>query len=702
MTALLAGLRQRFGRLLPGWMIALAAFYVTLIPVLRWLEPVPGVSVLLGLTAAVCFLVWYARQERFSQLRLPGPLMARAFEVVRGLPPVILWLPLPVSLSWVAAVMARVDPSRADYDAAFALWAGALIVFVAIFLAPLAAENRRRLSGLVQKIASPEVAAVTLITAVALAARLIDLGNEPSPFWVDEAEQALAGIEVVKGFRPNFLDMGGGTTQPALYYATHALFFQVFGASVFAARLPAAIVGTITVPLLYLLLRELFNRRVAFVGAAFLAVLHFHVHYSRMAFPNVYDALFVVVILYFAFRAIRTGAFVDFALAGLAAGLVAYFYAGGRVVLAVLMLLLAYTALRTRGAFIFRNFWGLSVLATGLVVSIFPAALYFHDKPENLNSRFEAENIFDSGWLDSQQEITGHSELHILWDQVQQSFGTLVVYGDGISHYNAGVPLLDAASSVFFVIGGVYALLRFFQPRFLTLFAVFILALVLGGALLIPPIASNRLLSTAPVTATFVALGVFLVAEAAAKALPQIRWLGPAVIGGALLLIAFVNLEFYFRDYLPSDNFGAGGARAPAAAARYLDSFDDNYAVYFYGSPGFNARNNTLRFLARDKMLVEVTEDGRADPYVGGIHASAGEAAAAKAKATEALALFVVERLAELRDLEAVCPGGIERVVEDEAGQNVLVSYELPIGHICLDKLTLSADRHLLPFSRRH
>ena len=694
---------QRWQRWLELWPLLLAAAYLALIPVLSRVEDVPGVTYLLAGSAVACFIVWCAWRESSSTLGMPA-LLGRGIDAVRRLPGAILWLPLPVSLSWVAATMARVRPPFGDYDTALGLWLGALVLFVAIFVVPIAVENRDRLPALVRGIPWPEVAIVSLITAFAFAVRFVDLAAEPSPFWDDEGEQAIAALEVIRGVgvRDNLFDMGVGTAQPTMYYGTLALSFKIFGTSVMAARLPAVLVGAATIPVLYLMLRELFDRRVALVGVAFLAVLHFHVHYSRLAFPNNYDTLFAALMLLFAFRAIRTGKTVDFALSGLVAGLALYFYQGARVIPVVLVILLAYLTVKTFGLFLVQRFWGLAALVTGFVVVSLPAALFWNEHRGAASSRWGDQNIFDSGWLDREVELTGHSELHVVWDQIQEAFGTLVVYGDTIAHYNSGVPLLDGVSATVLLIGGVYALFHIFQPRFLSLFALLVLPIMLGSALLDPPIGSQRFLATAPVAAAFVGLGLVIAGEALVQMAPPLRRVAPIGVAAVLLVIAVMNLSFYFDTYLPSDNFGRGRNASTAQVADILEPFDDNYAVYFLEIPGFHPRERSLVFRSSDKVLVDVADGGRSSiTFDGGLRVGVEEAAAS-ARASRRNALFLVPvatapgrnspattgRSAELQKVEELCPSGVRSDVYTTP--NMLISYviyDVPNAKECIRRL---------------
>ncbi len=669
------------------WPILLVYGYLALIPVLMELENVRGVTILLAASAAGCLAVWLARRVRPPSHRLLAPL-AWGVDGLRRLPLAVMWLPLPVCLSWVAGWMARVYPADADYYLAFGVWLVAIIAFLGIFLVPLVAAGPRSLPALASFIRWPVVATVGFITLAAFLVRFINLADAPGPFGHDEGLFANLGLQVAQGIRQGFLFPGSGTFPSDTYELTIGLPFKLFGPSIFWARFPHVIVGAATIPLMYLMLREMFDRRVALVGAVILAVYHFHIHFSRITFPNLYDTFFLVLGLLFAFRAIRTGKHIDFALAGLAAGLQFYFFSGARLLPVVLVILLVYMALKTRGKFVTQNFWGLGVIAAGFTVASLPAALFWDGNPGTFQGRWVSENIFDSGWLDREVALTGHSELHVLWDQFQQSLGVLVAYAEESRFYNAQVPLLSGISSVFFVIGGVYALLHINQPRFLALLALLLLAVMFGGTLLKDPPQAQRYLTTVPVTVTFVAMGVVIAADALVSVLPRLRSYAPALVVALVLVIAFVDLNFYFGTYLPLHN-NDDPRDMHAQAAEHLEMFDNNYTVYIFAGPGFSARQHALEFRSRDKILVDVSPVGVMGETDVETVPLVGEAAAA-ARRSRPNAIFVVptDRATEFLRIRENCPGGVKSGVNlDPYPGFELVFYDVVGAQTCVDRL---------------
>ena len=123
----------------------------------------------------------------------------------------------------------------------------------------------------------------------------------------------------------NWLENHVWLHKPILPLWEIALSYSVFGVNTFALRLPAALLSAGAVLLTYLIGRELFDRRAAFVAAtiqaltpAILSLVHGY------SFSDTFDVnlLFYVELgVYFIVRAMRTGSWSDICLAGVAQGL---------------------------------------------------------------------------------------------------------------------------------------------------------------------------------------------------------------------------------------------------------------------------------------------------------------------------------------------------------------------------------------------
>ena len=140
-----------------------------------------------------------------------------------------------------------------------------------------------------------ELVAYAVLTLVALAVRLIDLGDRP--FHHDESQDAYFSwiLKEQGDYEYNPLLHG-----PLRFYLTAAM-YVLFGDSDFTARLAPVLMGTLMVPLPYLL-RHQIGRVAAFAAAVFLAFGPSYLYFSRFAREDIYFAAISLALLVVTFR----------------------------------------------------------------------------------------------------------------------------------------------------------------------------------------------------------------------------------------------------------------------------------------------------------------------------------------------------------------------------------------------------------------
>jgi 4-amino-4-deoxy-L-arabinose transferase-like glycosyltransferase len=128
--------------------------------------------------------------------------------------------------------------------------------------------------------------------------------------WLDEAisiHQARLSLHDL------FQNLYNGDRQPPLYHLTLWATIRAFGHSEFAVRLPSLIAGTLIIPVLYELARELYDRRTGLVAAAFATVSPVLIWYSQEVRMYEFAALFGLLALLTQLRAIRDGTLLNWA-----------------------------------------------------------------------------------------------------------------------------------------------------------------------------------------------------------------------------------------------------------------------------------------------------------------------------------------------------------------------------------------------------
>ena len=128
---------------------------------------------------------------------------------------------------------------------------------------------------------------IFIIFLIGILVRTIGISSFPNGFNCDEASigyEAYAvsnyGIDRNGNSWPVFLE-AWGSGQNALYMYIIMPFVKIFGLTVFAVRLPMAIIGCISLFVMYRLLKECKNQKIAIIGLIFLCICPWHIMKSR-------------------------------------------------------------------------------------------------------------------------------------------------------------------------------------------------------------------------------------------------------------------------------------------------------------------------------------------------------------------------------------------------------------------------------------
>ncbi len=340
------------------------------------------------------------------------------------------------------------------------------------------------------------------VLLLALVLRLIGLEDAIHRF-VDEIH-SVAAIVWLWGIpdTPILTPFGSVTAFPWLYPLAQSATVSVFGANLFALRLPSVIFGTLTVLALYALTRTLFGWRTALAAAFILATLPAHVHFSRLALNNIADPLFGVLGLAFFARALRDGQRTDWAWGGVCFGLTQYFYEGGRLLYPPLALgwlglvaLMGIPIGMGRWAWILRLLrGGLRAGAAALLIAV-PVYYAYAGSGSLLTPRLQSEAKVDAP---SPLEVYEHAVYPWLMFSVAH---------DQSWFMSGETPFIQPALLPLFLLGGALAL-ACLRRRWALLLVLWLALTALGNGLLRDVLWSPRYVVVFPALALLLALGL--------------------------------------------------------------------------------------------------------------------------------------------------------------------------------------------------
>lgn len=535
-----------------------------------------------------------------------------------------------------------------------------------------------------------EAATVAALTLVALVLRVTALDSVPYTLGGDEAWHGLLARQVLAGQVRNPFTMGY-MSMPTAFYWPLSWSLWLVGDTVTGLRFPAALVGTITVPIFYLFARDLWGRRTALLSSIFVAAYDYHIHFSRLGANNVWDPLFVVLTLWALDRGLRGNAgpaehgdgsqvgeqpqelsslrYRHFLLAGLVMGLSTLFYTGARLLPLLVGIYVAFVWLQRRRQ-VAQLGLHVVLLVLAYVTVAGPMLSYAQSHPDEWNARLNQVGIIQSGWLEREPELTGESTAHILAEQFLKSAGAFHYFPDRTAWYGAERPLLGFLAGAFAILGMAWAVAHWRDRRYFLVLIWFWSVIITGGMLTESPPSSQRLVIAIPAVALLVAFGLDRSVRLVCRLLDIGRTRENVVLGVLATILAMSSIYFYFVEFTPTRRYGSANGETATMMGHYLRELEGDTQAYLFGAPSMYWKFGTMPFMAPQVQGRDVVEplDGPPD-FVDEIASTAGRGT---------VFLFLPERSGELIWVQQAIPGGHVLEFYDGQGRLRFSAYETP------------------------
>jgi mannosyltransferase len=157
--------------------------------------------------------------------------------------------------------------------------------------------------------------------------------------WIDE-------IHTMSESNPNlpiseiYEKVVSGEQMPPLYFYSLYILLKIFGYTTIVARLYSAIIGVVSLYSLYILSKEMFNKRVGLIASIILCFNPFHLYYSQEARPYIFLFLFTTLSFFYLIKFLKNQNLKNAVLYGLMSTLMIYSHFFGLFVLISQYLLL--------------------------------------------------------------------------------------------------------------------------------------------------------------------------------------------------------------------------------------------------------------------------------------------------------------------------------------------------------------------------
>lgn len=171
-----------------------------------------------------------------------------------------------------------------------------------------------------------------IILIIGMLIRIIGIANMPNALNCDEASAGYEAFSILNygidrngNFIPSFL-VAWGSGQNALLSYLMIPFIKILGLSILSVRLPMAILGCISLVIMYLLLKKISNKKLAIIGLAFFAICPWHIMKSRWGLESNLFPDLILIFTYLLIKGLEDNKKILYYLSFVIAGISAYAY----------------------------------------------------------------------------------------------------------------------------------------------------------------------------------------------------------------------------------------------------------------------------------------------------------------------------------------------------------------------------------------
>jgi 4-amino-4-deoxy-L-arabinose transferase-like glycosyltransferase len=441
---------------------------------------------------------------------------------------------------------------------------------------------------------------VIIITLIGFGLRYWNLLEIPSHVDNDIALMGTYGLKLIQ--TGDYRIIGFSESQHLLSYDQWiAWSMRLFGQNQYGVVMFSVVFGTLTLPIVFLLGRELGGRLVGWTAIAFQTISYTHIHFSRILFGS--SATFAAVLaFYFFLRGMRTRNPLWFGLAGTVIGLGLLIYDSSRVLPVIALITIGWVWLFQRKVF-HANRLNFLVFFFGILIGFGPMLGFsIHDFSAFVGRGNAVMLWTPMVWAHEMVSYHATNAFEVIWGQTWRTFLTLHLTGDGSPHFSLPRPMTSAFTAAMFTIGIGYCLPRLRQNRYILVVLWFVLVFILGGVLTYDPPYWPHLNIVSPAVALIASLGVVGILYTVSKGIGRKGVLLVAcLLMGAFIWTGITNWQMYI-------NYVQDNAGPKIRISRFISFLPKGYRIYLLSNE-FSWNEYAFRFFNKDVSGEDITID---------------------------------------------------------------------------------------------
>jgi len=503
--------------------------------------------------------------------------------------PVFLISVICIILSFILAGIGQ-SLLRQDWEGS-TLVPGCLYFLIAsiLFVAGLWPWFRERLKAVPISFKT-EMIIFSSILILGLFLRVYHITSMPQGLFTDQGFVGYSALRIIhEGWRPFYI--------PEIYLMAYsftiyqlAFWFKVFGESETSLKIFYVFLSMAGLPLIYWTFRQLAGVRVALLTLFILAIMRWHIIFSRNAFPTIQVPLYLFGTLAFLIYGINSSKKWAFFTAGLFFSLGFYTYQGFKIAPLLLLVYAIYEACTNweKVKKNWRNIVGfliLSFLITSPVLRDMISMKSFGDRESQLSI------------------ISKIQEEHSIKPFLDVLFKTSLMFnrrGDRMPRHNLqDYQMLDNVSAVLFILGLAYGIIRIKRRKyFYAVIGFFVTSLLC--ILTTDPAHANRLLALTPFLAFLIATPIVAVWGWILRFWgSKVEWIFILFLTPFLWVMASQNFDVYFNKQANSNSGWWEYDTRETNVGRRINQYGDAYEYYL--SPDLTSEQ-TISFLGYNQL----------------------------------------------------------------------------------------------------
>jgi hypothetical protein len=302
---------------------------------------------------------------------------------------------------------------------------------------------------------------LVLAVLVIIFFRTHQLQQVPAEMFSDHAEKLLDVQDVLDGIYPIYFPRNTGREGFQMYLSAFIARYLGVGITSMTLKIGTVLMGLLMLPYMYLLGKELFNKRVGFYALLLIGIAYWPNVIARVGLRYILYAAFTAPTLYHLLRGLRHQNRNDFIIAGIFLGLGLHGYSSFRFVpIAVLLTVAFYLLHHLKQKKLINNaLFGLLIIGLVSLVIFLPLLRYWISNPSIFTYRIATRlGTAERGY-------PGNPIVIFLQNFLNAS---LMFFSDGGHiwvHSVINRPALDFVSAGFYFVGVLYALLAYIKQR---------------------------------------------------------------------------------------------------------------------------------------------------------------------------------------------------------------------------------------------